>query len=295
LPQTSNLFARFADPYSDAHETCSSDEESTTSTSTTQTKAKSDAYATILFGGADYIDGLLGLACSLCQSKTKRPLVVLYTPEVGTALLTHLQQTFIRGGIICDIHSGDDSARVTRKTSYAAQQLPPPSASLASLFNGDGNDDAFRIVLRGTPLIRRRNANAIFERAWTKLGLWQLDDYATVIYLDADTVVQRNIDHLFAAANALSSGGGGASKSTSTPSSPSSSSSSASSSLSTPSAAAPPPPPFVMMAHDVGQYAWRVRFGNVLTSHCSLKAQVSHVYRFLLSCFLSYDRFRTTR
>lgn len=40
-------------------------------------------------------------------------------------------------------------------------------------------------------------ARPLYAECWTKLRMWEAEEYERIVYLDADMVVLRNIDHLF--------------------------------------------------------------------------------------------------
>lgn len=38
---------------------------------------------------------------------------------------------------------------------------------------------------------------AVYAECWNKLRMWEWEEFERLVYLDADTILRRNIDHLF--------------------------------------------------------------------------------------------------
>jgi len=121
-----------------------------------------------LVTNADYALGALALARSLRAVDAQAPLVVLATQ--GAADLEPLEQ---QG---CIIHPVDQlpvsAAFRSRHSRKAVHQRAPFTKGEKPLFH-DPLDN------------------------FSKLRLWQLTQYERVVFLDADTIVVRNIDKLF--------------------------------------------------------------------------------------------------
>ena len=125
------------------------------------------AYVTLVTN-ADYALGALALARSLARTSTQHDLVVLATK--GAENLEPLEREGCR--ILCIEQlplSEDFRTRHSRKAQHSA----------APFDKG------------GKPIFHDPLDN------FCKLRLWELEEYERVVFLDADTVVVRNIDKLF--------------------------------------------------------------------------------------------------
>lgn len=126
-----------------------------------------NAYVTLVTS-EDYALGALALARSLARARAEAPLVVLVTADCEglTALeaegckLVSAERLPLSDGFV---------ARHTREAQHAAAPFTR------------GTKPSFHDPLQN----------------FCKLRLWQLEAYERVVFLDADTVVIRNIDRLF--------------------------------------------------------------------------------------------------
>jgi alpha-N-acetylglucosamine transferase len=133
-------------------------------------RAPSDtrAYVTLVTN-ADYVPGAVALLNSLRRTGTTADVVVLHTGGVGPASLAPLAAKGARLAA-CDLLPTSDAFNAAH--SRQAQHARAPFTK--------GEKPAFH-----TPLDN-----------FVKLRLWQLP-YERVVFLDADTLVLRNIDRLF--------------------------------------------------------------------------------------------------
>lgn len=126
-----------------------------------------NAYVTLVTG-PDYALGALALARSLHRTGTQAPLVVLATEGVAglDALVTE-------GCHIVPVAPLPLSDAFRARHSREAQHAGAPFTK--------GTKPDFHDPLQN----------------FSKLRLWELEEYERVVFLDADTVVLRNIDRLF--------------------------------------------------------------------------------------------------
>ncbi|SNX67537.1 alpha-N-acetylglucosamine transferase [Cereibacter ovatus] len=131
--------------------------------------ARADRAYVTLVTNADYALGAKALLRSLVLSGTKADLVVLHTdvPEAALAPLRALGARLVAVGLL--------------PTSDAFNAAHARDAIHARAAFTKGGKPPFH-----TPLDN-----------FAKLRLWQLVDYRAVVFLDADTLVLRNIDRLF--------------------------------------------------------------------------------------------------
>lgn len=100
--------------------------------------------------------GVQGLQRSLRAAGARLPLVVMYTPDTLSAAA--VEALLLEG---CWMR--------------AVQRYTPPAAAMDC----------------------RRYKLSLYAECWTKLRMWEWeDDFARLVYLDADMLVVRNIDHL---------------------------------------------------------------------------------------------------
>lgn len=126
-----------------------------------------NAYVTLVTG-PDYALGALALARSLKATGTNAPLVVLAT--AGVPGLDALEREGCRIVPVAPLPLSEDfRARHSRQAQHA-------TAPFTRGTKPDFHD----------PLMN-----------FCKLRLWELEEYRRVVFLDADTVVLRNIDRLF--------------------------------------------------------------------------------------------------
>lgn len=125
------------------------------------------AFATLVTS-ADYALGALALARSLGRSGTSAPLVVLATP--GARDLEPLER---EGCIIREVGP------------------MPVSEAFVERHERDRLHARSPFDKGGKPVFHRPLDN------FSKLRLWELEEYRRVVFLDADTIVLRNIDRLF--------------------------------------------------------------------------------------------------
>ncbi len=128
------------------------------------------AYVTLVTN-ADYASAAVALVRSLKLTGTGADIVVMHTGGVEPEALAECTAL---GAIARPVElldtSADFNARHQRDRLHAAAPFTK------------GNKPAFH-----TPLDN-----------FAKLRLWEMEDYASVVFLDADTLVVRNIDRLFA-------------------------------------------------------------------------------------------------
>jgi len=125
------------------------------------------AFATLVTN-ADYALGALALTRSLRASQHQRPLVVLATPSAGD-----LEALAAEGCVICPVDPLPTSQAFNERHSRVAVHSAAPFTK--------GTKPAFH-----DPLLN-----------FCKLRLWELEEYRRIVFLDADTLVVRNIDKLF--------------------------------------------------------------------------------------------------
>ncbi|AYD02069.1 glycosyltransferase [Neorhizobium sp. NCHU2750] len=128
-----------------------------------------NAFVTLVTN-ADYVMGATALVHSLRRTATRADIVILHTHAVTAQQLEYLQSLGCR--IIAVDHlplSDDFNQRHARKNLHGAAPFTK------------GRKPDFH-----TPLDN-----------FCKLRLWQLTEYRTVVFLDADIVVLKNIDKLF--------------------------------------------------------------------------------------------------
>jgi alpha-N-acetylglucosamine transferase len=128
-----------------------------------------DAFVTLV-ANADYLPGALALVRSLALTGTAADLVVLHTPAVAAAALAPL-------------------AALGARLAVAG---PPPTSDA---FNAAHS----RTAVHGRAPFTKGEKPAFHSPLdnFVKLRVWQLP-YARVVFLDADTLVLRPIDRLFA-------------------------------------------------------------------------------------------------
>lgn len=104
-----------------------------------------------------YLAGVIILAYTLKKNRSKYPLVVCYTPDLPSDAVRALEL------------EGNKSNIIPHKCNYL---LPPPGTKIG--------------------LIASR-----FEDTWTKLRVFELFEYTSVCYLDADMAMFGNMDSIF--------------------------------------------------------------------------------------------------
>lgn len=132
--------------------------------------ARSDrAYVTLVTNG-DYVRGALALVRSISLTSTDADIVVLHTGAVSAGELAPVRAL---------------GARLVE-----AQLLPTSDAfnerHARARLHGDAPFTKGRKPQFHTPLDN-----------FVKLRLWQMEEYARVVFIDADALVLRNIDRLF--------------------------------------------------------------------------------------------------
>ncbi|WP_306117137.1 MULTISPECIES: glycosyltransferase [unclassified Roseitalea] len=130
----------------------------------------SNAFVTLVTN-ADYAGAAIALVRSLKLSGTKADLVVMHTGGVANADLAPLAGL---GARLAPVDLLDTSPEFNQRHARAKLHADAPFTK--------GNKPVFH-----TPLDN-----------FAKLRLWQMVDYDSVVFLDADTLVVRNIDRLFA-------------------------------------------------------------------------------------------------
>lgn len=126
------------------------------------------AYVTLVTN-ADYLPGALALVRSLVLSGTRADIVVMYAPQVAAEALAPVADLGARLAACRLLPTSDDfDAAHSRQAQHARAPFTK------------GEKPAFH-----TPLDN-----------FVKLRLWQLP-YERVVFLDADTIVVRNLDRLF--------------------------------------------------------------------------------------------------
>ncbi|MCB1469354.1 MAG: glycosyl transferase, partial [Rhizobiaceae bacterium] len=128
-----------------------------------------NAYVTLVTN-ADFAEGAVALLRSLAMSGTDADIVVMHTGGVASSALRPLEEL---GGRLLSV------------------QLLPTSDAF--------NERHARAKLHGAaPFTKGRKPE--FHTPldnFAKLRLWQLTQYERVVFLDADTLVVKNIDRLF--------------------------------------------------------------------------------------------------
>ena len=127
----------------------------------------SGAYATLVTSG-DYALGALALARSLRRTGTSAPLVILATP--GARDLEPLER---EGCIIREV------GQMPLSTGFRERHERDRLHARSPFTKGE------------KPLFHHPTDN------FSKLRIWELEEYRRVVFLDADTIVLRNIDRLF--------------------------------------------------------------------------------------------------
>ncbi len=128
-----------------------------------------NAFVTLVTN-ADYVMGATALAHSLRHTKTSADLVVLHTQAVAPGSLVDLESLGCRIVEVGHLPLSDAfNERHARRNLHGAAPFTK------------GRKPEFH-----TPLDN-----------FCKLRLWQLEEYGTVVFLDADVIVLRNIDKLF--------------------------------------------------------------------------------------------------
>jgi alpha-N-acetylglucosamine transferase len=131
--------------------------------------APRNAFITLVTN-ADYAGAAIALVRSLALTGTKADIVVMATRGVTAGDLAPLSDL---GAIIVPVDLLDTSPAFNERHARAKLHADAPFTK--------GNKPAFH-----TPLDN-----------FAKLRLWQMAQYESVVFLDADTLVVRNIDRLF--------------------------------------------------------------------------------------------------
>lgn len=132
--------------------------------------ASNHAYVTLVTND-DYARAAIALVRSIICSKTKTDIVVLCTDAVSDSLLAPLETLGAKIHKVSHLPTSDEFNRRHQK-----EKIHSNSPFLK------GEKPSFH-----TPLDN-----------FIKLRLWELDEYDRVIFIDADAIVVRNIDKLFA-------------------------------------------------------------------------------------------------
>lgn len=132
--------------------------------------ASPNAYVTLVTN-ADYAGAAVALVRSLVLSGTDADIVVMHTGGVAPADLEPLADL---GARLRPVDLLDTSPAFNERHARARLHAAAPFTR--------GDKPAFH-----TPLDN-----------FAKLRLWQMEDYESIVFLDADTLVVRNIDRLFA-------------------------------------------------------------------------------------------------
>ena len=112
-----------------------------------------------------YLKGLQCLARSLKRVQTNYPLIVLH-PDTSIDTAT---------------------GQPKEKTSLTAEDL--------ELIKKEGCE--LKAIERIQPINRsKKYIYDHYQDIWTKLRAWDLEDYDKVVFLDADMLIMKNIDHL---------------------------------------------------------------------------------------------------
>jgi len=130
-------------------------------------KRVKNSYVTLLTN-IDYLPGVQALARSLTMCRSKWPLIVLAVDDLAAQPELAALDCTVRAVAPLPLSEGF-RARHTRK----AQHLRAPFTK--------GNKPQFHDPLHN----------------FSKLRLWELEQFNKVVFLDADALVIRNIDHLF--------------------------------------------------------------------------------------------------
>ena len=116
------------------------------------------AFVTLVMCGDDYVKGALTLAWSLRQQKTMHELIVMVTPDVSVSAMKLLRKLYDR----------------VIKVQYIKTRV--------------------KSALRGK---KYRSEHKWIEFSLTKARMLKLTEYDKIVWLDADSLVLNNIDHLF--------------------------------------------------------------------------------------------------
>eukprot|EP00850_Spirogloea_muscicola_P002004 SM000007S20964 [mRNA] locus=s7:1251566:1253235:+ [translate_table: standard] len=134
------------------------------------------AYVTLLMGAGLYWKGVVGLAKSLQRTGTRFPFVVLVSADVPSSHLSVLLSSGCQLLVSLAAKARPAVVMLLLSQKFCCAACPP------------------RLQGRGD----ERFAVAHYALNYTKLNIWDLDDqYDRLIYLDADMLVLRNLDHLF--------------------------------------------------------------------------------------------------
>ena len=128
------------------------------------------AYVTLVTN-ADYASAATALVRSLMLTRTDADIVVMHTGGVEQAELVPLAAL---GARLLPVELLDTSPEFNARHARAKLHADAPFTK--------GNKPSFH-----TPLDN-----------FAKLRLWQMEQYESIVFLDADTIVVRNIDKLFA-------------------------------------------------------------------------------------------------
>jgi alpha-N-acetylglucosamine transferase len=132
--------------------------------------SSTNAFVTLVTN-ADFLIGATALVRSLKLTDTKADIVVMHTAGVNEKALAPLTD---QGARLAEVEHLPTSAAFNERHSRATQHEVAPFTR--------GRKPAFH-----TPLDN-----------FCKLRLWQMEEYGHVVFLDADTLVLKNIDKLFA-------------------------------------------------------------------------------------------------
>lgn len=137
---------------------------------TTPANAPSNAYVTLVTN-RDYADAAIALVRSLALTGTQADIVVMHTGAVDAADLAPLKAF---GARCIEAELLDTSPEFNARHQRDKLHADAPFTK--------GNKPAFH-----TPLDN-----------FAKLRLWELEEYDNCVFIDADAIVVRNIDRLFA-------------------------------------------------------------------------------------------------
>lgn len=115
------------------------------------------SYVTILMGDGDYWKGVIGLAKSLKLVRARYPLLVAVSRDVPG---DHRDKMEAAG---CQIREVEDVDPPKQRVGGPASPYAVPH----------------------------------YSRNYTKLRIWEFDDYSRLVFLDADMLVAQNLDELF--------------------------------------------------------------------------------------------------
>lgn len=118
---------------------------------------QTQAWVTLLTK-ASYLPGVITLAHSLSKHKTSYPLVVLVTPAVPASYMQALELECVHNPLLLIQHTSPLLLPRSQKTTLIASR---------------------------------------FEDTWTKLRAFELTEYSTCVFLDADIAVYKNMDDIF--------------------------------------------------------------------------------------------------